>query len=65
VSAVTSTFSVPGLHCAGCIAKLEGGLARTDGVISASPPSSLAMQPAQCSPGTLNVLVTALTPARP
>lgn len=35
MSAVTSTFSVPGLHCAGCIAKLEGGLARTDGVISA------------------------------
>ncbi|MFD1104618.1 heavy metal translocating P-type ATPase [Sphingobium olei] len=35
MTAVTSTFSVPGLHCAGCIAKLEGGLARTDGVISA------------------------------
>ncbi|MAM37045.1 heavy metal translocating P-type ATPase (plasmid) [Sphingobium naphthae] len=35
MTALTSTFSVPGLHCAGCIAKLEGGLARTDGVISA------------------------------
>jgi Cu2+-exporting ATPase len=35
VSAVTSTFSVPGLHCAGCISKLEGGLARVDGVIGA------------------------------
>ena len=33
MSAVTSTFSVPGLHCAGCIAKLEGGLARVEGVI--------------------------------
>ncbi len=35
MSAVTSTFSVPGLHCAGCISKLEGGLARVDGVIGA------------------------------
>ena len=35
MSAVTSTFSVPGLHCAGCIAKLEAGLARTEGVIGA------------------------------
>lgn len=35
MSAVTSTFSVPGLHCAGCIAKLEGGLSRTEGVIGA------------------------------
>lgn len=35
MSAVTSTFNVPGLHCAGCISKLEGGLARVEGVISA------------------------------
>ena len=35
MSAVTSIFSVPGLHCAGCISKLEGGLSRTEGVISA------------------------------
>ncbi|MFV0624862.1 heavy metal translocating P-type ATPase [Sphingomonas sp. ac-8] len=31
----TSQFSVPTLHCAGCIAKLEGGLAATPGVIDA------------------------------
>jgi len=30
-----SLFSVPGLHCAGCIAKLEKGLARVPGVVSA------------------------------
>ena len=35
MSATTSTFSVPDLHCAGCIAKLESGLARVDGVIGA------------------------------
>ncbi|MDO9490385.1 MAG: heavy metal translocating P-type ATPase, partial [Sphingomonadaceae bacterium] len=35
MSAVTSIFSVPGLHCAGCISKLEGGLSRTEGVIGA------------------------------
>lgn len=31
----TSQFSVPTLHCAGCIAKLEGGLVKTPGVIDA------------------------------
>ena len=35
MSAITSTFSVSGLHCAACISKLEGGLARIDGVIAA------------------------------
>lgn len=31
----TSLFNVPTLHCAGCIAKLEGGLARTAGISGA------------------------------
>lgn len=31
----TSLFNVPTLHCAGCIAKLESGLAQTPGVIEA------------------------------
>ncbi|MFD1787538.1 heavy metal translocating P-type ATPase [Sphingomonas floccifaciens] len=31
----TSVFNVPTLHCAGCIAKLEGGLAAVAGVIEA------------------------------
>lgn len=35
MSVVTSTFSVPDMHCAGCISKLEGGLARIEGVIGA------------------------------
>lgn len=35
MTAINSTFSVPDLHCAACIAKLERGLAHTDGVISA------------------------------
>ncbi len=31
----TSLFNVPGIHCAGCIAKIERGLAQADGVHSA------------------------------
>lgn len=30
-----SLFSVPGIHCAGCISKLEGGLAREPAIIEA------------------------------
>ncbi|MEO6113662.1 MAG: cation transporter, partial [Sphingomicrobium sp.] len=35
MTVATSVFNVPGLRCAGCISKLEGGLARVDGVIDA------------------------------
>ncbi|MEO5972338.1 MAG: heavy metal translocating P-type ATPase [Sphingomicrobium sp.] len=35
MTAATSVFTVPGLRCAGCIAKLEQGLGRTEGVIEA------------------------------
>ena len=35
MTVTTSVFNVPGLRCAGCISKLEGGLARVDGVIDA------------------------------
>jgi Cu2+-exporting ATPase len=35
MSAATSIFSVPEMHCAGCISRLENGLADADGVISA------------------------------
>ena len=31
----TTVFTVPSLHCAGCISKLEGGLAKTAGVVDA------------------------------
>ncbi len=30
-----SLFAVPGMHCAGCIAKLERGLAPVPGIVSA------------------------------
>ena len=30
-----SLFNVPGMHCAGCIAKIERGLKQTQGVIDA------------------------------
>ncbi|HET9398452.1 MAG TPA: heavy metal translocating P-type ATPase [Sphingomicrobium sp.] len=30
-----TVFAVPGAHCAGCMAKIEGGLARIPGVVSA------------------------------
>jgi len=30
-----SLFAVPGMHCAGCIGKIENGLARTPGIASA------------------------------
>jgi Cu2+-exporting ATPase len=32
---VSSIFAVPGMHCAGCIAKVEQGLAATPGIVSA------------------------------
>ncbi|MCY7339025.1 MAG: cadmium-translocating P-type ATPase [Sphingomonas bacterium] len=35
MTAATSVFTVPSLRCAGCIAKLEGGLGKTAGVIDA------------------------------
>ena len=35
MTVATSVFNVPGLRCAGCISKLEGGLAQVDGVIDA------------------------------
>lgn len=35
MTVATSVFNVPGLRCAGCISKLEGGLAHVDGVIDA------------------------------
>ena len=35
MTVATSVFNVPGLRCAGCISKLEGGLAQVDGVIHA------------------------------
>ena len=35
MTAATTIFSVPELHCAGCISRLENGLASSDGVISA------------------------------
>lgn len=31
----TSLFNVPGIHCAGCISKLEGGLAREPAIVEA------------------------------
>ena len=34
-AAATSIFTVAGIKCAGCIAKLEGGLARVEGVANA------------------------------
>ncbi|WP_062791962.1 cation-translocating P-type ATPase [Sphingobium chlorophenolicum] len=33
--AVESLFAVPGIHCAGCIAKIEEGLPRRPGILSA------------------------------
>ena len=35
MTVATSVFNVPGLRCAACISRLEGGLARVDGVIDA------------------------------
>ena len=35
MTVATSVFNVPDLRCAGCISKLEGGLALVDGVIDA------------------------------
>ena len=35
MTVATSDFNVPDLRCAGCISKLEGGLAQVDGVIDA------------------------------
>lgn len=32
---VESLFAVPGLHCAGCISKIENGLAEMNGIVSA------------------------------
>ncbi|MFK9743609.1 cation transporter, partial [Escherichia coli] len=33
--AVESRFIVEGMHCAGCIARIEGALAKLDGVVMA------------------------------
>ena len=35
MTVATSVFTVPGLRCAACIAKLEGGLAKVEGVVDA------------------------------
>jgi Cu2+-exporting ATPase len=35
MTTAVSTFTIPGLKCAGCIAKVEGGMARVEGVTSA------------------------------
>ena len=35
VAVATTTFTVDGVHCAGCIAKLEKGLPQLNGVVSA------------------------------
>ena len=32
---IHSLFAVPGMHCAGCIAKVERGLADVPGIVSA------------------------------